>query len=458
MQPHPEWPSPQSLSLSRRSFVAGAAAGALLLRPRSLSAAAAPPVTEHKPLAPIGEAKGIHPGRVVWVHDSRVLDWQGPADGAWYEDGHLKQDRVDAMMSRAVRQLTGEATVAGAWDRLFRHFNSARSKGAAGYRRGEKILIKPNWVGMIWREGAVNPDTYTLVKRRDYMNTAPQMIIALMRQLRDEVGVRPSDLTVCDSLAYLVNEYHSILTRDFPEAQYADFAGKFGRRKVEPSEVPLYWSCRPEGVQPDRLPTCIADASYLVNFATLKAHTAAGVTLCGKNHFGSLVRWPVERGYYDMHRGSFVKAEGRYREQVDLLGHRHLGGKTVLNLIDGLFCGKHPIDPEPRRMRGTPFSGDWAKSLFASQDPIAIDSVAYDFLRAEYEDFPRQPGADDYLHEAALADTPPSGTVYDPDHAKAETPLASLGVHEHWNDPLSKQYSRNLGTGRGIELVPVEVS
>ena len=31
--------------------------------------------------------------------------------------------------------------------------------------------------------------------------------------------------------------------------------------------------------------------------------------------------------------------------------------------------------------------------------------------------------------------------------------LASLGVHEHWNNAVEKQYSRNLGIGDGIELV-----
>ena len=57
---------------------------------------------------------------------------------------------------------------------------------------------------------------------------------------------------------------------------------------------------------------------------------------------------------------------------------------------------------------------------------------------------------DAYLREAALADHPPSGTVYQPDGTR----LASLGVHEHWNDAMHKQYSRNLSTnGTGIELV-----
>ena len=28
-------------------------------------------------------------------------------------------------------------------------------------------------------------------------------------------------------------------------------------------------------------------------------------------------------------------------------------------------------------------------------------------------------------------------------------------MHEHWNNATNKQYSRNLGTGQGIELVPL---
>jgi hypothetical protein len=51
----------------------------------------------------------------------------------------------------------------------------------------------------------------------------------------------------------------------------------------------------------------------------------------------------------------------------------------------------------------------------------------------------------------ALADNPPSGTFYDPE--RDGTGLTSMGVHEHWNNAVQKKYSRNLGTGQGIELV-----
>jgi len=453
---HPKTPSPEMpgpARLDRRGFIRAAAAvgGAVGIG----TACGAEPAAEPERLQPIGEAKGIHPGRVVWVHDPRVTDWKGPGDGHWWEGNRTKQDRVDAMMARAVGELTGESTVAKAWDRLFRYLNRARGKGDVGYRPGEKIVVKPNWVGMIWREGMVDPKTYNFVKRQDYMNTGPQMVIALLRQITG-LGVKQADITVCDTLAYLVHEYYDILHKEFPDVVYADFAGKFGRVQVKPSSVPLYWSCRPEGKSPDFIPAGFAEAEYLVNFATLKAHLGTGVTLCGKNHFGSLVRWPVQQGYYDMHRASFAKKTKIYREQVDLFGHAHLGGKTVLNLIDGTFSGKHPADPVPQKWQSAPFHGDWTKSLFASQDPVAIDSVGFDFIWTEWKDCPRVPGVDDYLHEAALADNPPSGTFYAPDHATPTKRLASLGVHEHWNNAEEKRYSRNLGIGMGIELVAVK--
>lgn len=409
-----------------------------------------------RPLSPIGEAKGIHPGRVVWVHDPKATDWKGPEEGLWWEARHTSFERVDAMVSRSLCELTGEPTDAKAWDRLFRSINAARGKGDVGYAKGEKIAIKVNFVGFIWREGCVDPETYRILERhRNYMNTSPQMICAVLRQLVGAAGVAEGDISVCDTLAYFVHEYHDIIRDRFPGVRCVDYAGKFGRTKVEPSSVTVHWSSRPEGKAKDILPTVFADADYLVNMANLKAHTGAGVTLCAKNHMGSLIRWPAQKDYYDLHPGGFSKERGIYRPLVDLMGHAHLGGKTVLYLIDGLYSGKHPVDRVPRRWSSPPFDGDWTSSLLVSQDPVAIDSVGVDFLRAEWDDHPHSPAADDYLHEAALAGSPPSGTFYDPDHATPTKRLGSLGVHEHWNDPREKKYSRNLGKGEGIELIAV---
>lgn len=449
------------LSLARRRYVlaavcAGLSVGALWMAIGATdeeSALAQPQAAN----APMGTAQGIHPGRVVWVHDPDATDWDGPGDGHPWQAEHTDPARVRTMMSEALRNLTGQATDAAAWDAVFKYHNKKRGKGSVGYRRGEKIIVKANFVGFIFSAKGVDTETYNLRANEDYMNTSPQMLAALVRQLVDEAGVRQEDIAICDSLAYIPNEYCEIIHKDFPDVKCLDRGGKFGRVEMKQSSVPLYWSCDTEGCKQDYVPTAYAEAEYLINFANLKAHTGSGVTLCAKNHFGSLVRWPVEKGYYDMHASAFAKKTTIYRDLVDLIGHSHLGGKTMLYLLDGLYCGVHPVDMNkgPRRWSSQPFNGDWTSSLFASQDPVAIDSVGFDFLHAEYEDSPRKVGVDDFLHEAAMADNPPSGTFYDPDHTGNVKRLASLGTHEHWNNPTDKKYSRNLGTGQGIELVAV---
>jgi hypothetical protein len=99
-----------------------------------------------------------------------------------------------------------------------------------------------------------------------------------------------------------------------------------------------------------------------------------------------------------------------------------------------------------------PFNGGYPASVFVSQDPVAIDSVGLDFLNAEW---PEMANADNYLHEAAQIGAPPSKTVYKPDGTAV---TGSLGVHEHWDSPATKRYSRNIdpASGKGIELVTAE--
>jgi hypothetical protein len=96
-----------------------------------------------------------------------------------------------------------------------------------------------------------------------------------------------------------------------------------------------------------------------------------------------------------------------------------------------------------------------------SQDQVALESVCFDFLRSEASvgvpEWKNRPnmaqGVDDYLHQAATSKYWPKGIIYDPDNSGI--PIPSLGVHEHWDNPVNKNYSRNLGKEEGIELVKV---
>ncbi len=434
-----------------------------------------------KPHGPLGEAQGIHPGRVVWVHAPEATDWAGPASSEyWWQTNHTDLAVVEEMVSKAVRAVAGADTDAAAWEALFKSFNEQRGKTKREYRTGEKLAIKINLTACNARGEAVDPTTYE--KKREVMNTidnSPQMLLALLRQLVYVAGVAPADITVGDPLGMVPKFMWDLLHPEFPDVRCLDGVGKAGRTRAEFSRVPIHWSTPAANSKlVDYLPTAFADADYLINFAVLKGHSS-GVTLCAKNHYGSLIRSPDTfllgagyKSYYDLHL-SLPNAEwspglGHYRALVDLMGHRELGGKTLLYLLDGLFAGYY-WESRPQKWQTEPFGdgidADWPSSLFASQDPVAIDSVAYDFLLNEW---PRvvttgggpanslQGGAEDYLHEAALAEKPPSGSAYDPE--KDGLRLKSLGVHEHWNNPFEKKYSRNLGRSEGIELVALKAS
>jgi len=427
---------------------------------------------ESSPNVPIGVGRGIHPGRVVWVYDPDATDWDGyDSPEHWWASDHTNLAVVEKMVSQAVRALAGQSSDAAGWDAIFRYFNANRGNGDRGYQVGEKIAIKINLVTCNASGNQVDPVTYNkLPEIMNRIDNSPQMILALLRQLVYTVGVDQSDITIGDPTGMVPNFYWNMLHPEFPNVHYLDNYGGSGRTRAEFSNVPFYWSTpAAAGKTQDYLPVSFADADYMINFAVLKGHSS-GVTLCAKNHYGSLIRCPNGYlrdvgypGYYNTHlslpNAPWSPGMGHYRSLVDLMGHPELGGKTVLYLIDGLFGGYY-WEAHPYKWTSAPFgdgvNGDWPSSLFASQDPVAIDSVAYDFLLEEWPGVVAyaglQGGAEDYLHEAALADNPPSGTFYDPDNDGV--PMESLGVHEHWNNPTDKQYSRNLNPdGEGIELI-----
>jgi len=431
-------------------------AGATLLFPTESPLRADPPL----PNQPIGTARGIFPGRVVWIHDPCATDWLGPGDGHWWEPDHTDRVVVARMFSLAVQSLTGEATDADAWDALFRHYNVTHGNGDTPYAPGERIAVKVNFVGCHYLWGGVDPVTYDMTSGRNYMNTSPQMILALLHGLVDEAGVPDSMIAVGDPLARFPTEYYDPIVAEFPNLVFLDHDGGapgHPRTAVQYSTIPFYWSCDPAGVATDYIPQSNVEADYFINLASFKSHSSAGVTFCVKNLYGSLIRLPVAAGYYDMHDrlAARAPAPGGYRSLVDLLGHDHFGGKTLLYLMDGLYSGVHPDDSSPRRWDAAPFGGDWTSSIFASLDPVALESVGFDLMQSEGDPraYPQMAAVDDYLTEAALANAPPSGTFYDPNHDGDVERLSSQGVHEHWNNGTDREYSRNLGTGDGIELV-----
>ena len=139
------------------------------------------------PNSPIGVAKGIYPGRVVWVYDPNATNWDGTA-GNWWDDANTSQSVVDSMVSKALQSLTGQQTDKQFWDALFKSFNQTHKLGDTTYKHGEKIAIKINANqdrSPMWGKGQGLP--------------SPQIIYTMLHQLIKVAGVPGEDITIYDA-------------------------------------------------------------------------------------------------------------------------------------------------------------------------------------------------------------------------------------------------------------------
>ena len=394
--------------------------------------------------APYGQGIGAMPGRVVWAYEPHSVSWDG--SGYWWETEHFDEAVIQSMVNQAVAVLGGRRDAQEGWAALFAAHNQSRGK-TDGYRAGEKIAVKANING-----SAVFDDDTSGETQMSYTN--PVLLKTLLLSLTQQAGIAPADITVYD-VSRLFPDY---MVRMCTEGALQGV--RFADRNTAAADTnsPINWSYAFSGAV-NYLPTCVTEAEYVINLANLKGHSY-GITLCGKNHFGSFLNGNVMRPPEGANLHQFLsrKQMGIYSPLTDLMANENLGGKTVLYMLDALICAPSEgasITGGNARWRQAPFSGGYTASVFASQDPVAIDSVGADFLANEPAVTEHNPAAgerasENYLHEAGLTADAPSGTVYT--NGKGEKTI-NLGVHEHWNNAGDKQYSRNLGGSEGIELV-----
>lgn len=416
-----------------------------------------PPEGANKPM---GVAKGMFPGRVVWAQDFNATSWDG-VTGQWWEDSNIDQKSVNKMLSATLRGFTNAKTDKAAWDQLFKFNNKQKGLGNKGYTKGEKIVIKLN----------INPTAKPEEKWNDKGYPSPQMVYALISQLIDVYGVSGKDIILSDPSRFIgapiVDKIRANPSPEFQDViiEVNNALGLKGYRTAEPdsSSTSLVWFNMPDKSKFKMcFPKSFTDASYIINYSLVRPHRVFGITSVAKNHFGSV--WSFERKKFtpnDLHvfaLWSYAtpnKMNDPHCSPV-LLGHKITNSKTFLYLADGLYAAFNQGAPVKRM---SSFNNDWFSSLLISQDPVALESVVYDFISIEPNLTTGNPSfngnQDNQFHECALANNPPSGTKYDPENDG--TGLQSLGVHEHWNNFAERKYSRNLGKGKGIELVNVKL-
>jgi uncharacterized protein (DUF362 family) len=429
---------------------------------------------------PVGDAKGVYPGRVVWAHNPKATKWQGNwklDSDQWWLDKNTDQQLVDEMLVETIGKLTGEKKLNKAWKKIFTYYNST-TRGLANttYKPGETIAIKVN----------IN-NTEGPNKTNNYSDVSPQIVLSLVRQLVNDAGVAQSDIVVFDSKRFM---HPYMLTKVWSEFKDVRFVQEGAPKEKQPIN-PAYGNH--QGLEATiwvkeltyskgsfdkacNIPKQVYDATYLINLAMLKSHSypyntmedgdegQTGITICGKNHFGSI------QGPFELHKAINPKDEAKpnaYSPFVDMAASPNLGGKTILFLVDGLYAGRK-WRTYPSHFPNAPFNNTlvpyenqtWPASILASLDGVAMDCVGLDILNAQSKNNINEFGhrrimlqtiSGDYLLEMAQAENPPSGTKY----LQNNKPVKSLGVFEHWDSDETRRYSRNIDpkNGKGIELI-----
>ncbi len=397
-------------------------------------------------------------------------------DQFWLDE-NTNQQRVEAMLIFTLTKLTGKENQDSAWTAIFKYYN-ATSRGILerGYKEGEIIAIKPNF------NNSEGPN-----KMDNYSDESPQLILAMIRQLIYKAHVSPKDIIVYDVRRFIPPYLLIKVWKEFKDVRFVQVEEPKEGQPRNPAygdyhglEGPIWI----EGITYSKgkydkacfIPKQIYDATYIINMALLKGHSypyntmedgdegQTGISMCGKNHFGSI------QGTWELHAGINTNQEAvknAYSPMVDLAASPNLGAKTILFVLDGLYCGRkwrtYPVHfPNP------PFNNvvepynntSWPATILASLDGVAIDCVGLDIYNSQTKNNVDSTGhsrilirnnADDYLLEMAQANNPPSGTKY----IQNGKQVNSLGVHEHWDNDLTRRYSRNLDPlkGTGIELI-----
>lgn len=380
------------------------------------------------PNEPLGEGIGVKPGRVAWVHCPGVAKWDGET-GLWVEDRWNSQEKADRMVRQAVVSLTGEKAAGKAWKALFRNFNMRHGKGSRGYQAGEKIAVKLNMNNVLTHRDTIE------------LNSSPFVTLALVRSMVNDGKVRQEDITICEPSRTIPDSIFDKCHREFPRVHFVDNIGGEGREKCTYYPDRILYSVD-NGKMARGIAKCVADADYLINSALLKTHVGPGVTLTAKNWYGATdidINW--HKNAHNHVSADKRNGKPEYKTFVDWMGHKDLGGKALLYIIDGTYGSRNVNGKPAPKWQKPPFCNDWCCSLLASQDGVAVDAVGMDMIIGEWPEYGSLNYCDEYLEEAATIPNPATGTVYDPE--RDGKPLTRpLGLFEHWNNPVEKKYTK----------------
>jgi len=369
------------------------------------------------PNAPIGTAKGIYPGRVVWVYNPEAAKWTG--SGFYWAASVNPQHQYNKSFSEGINALSGGNSDAESWNKIFKWFNANHNRVGTGYQSGDKIAIKIN----------MNNSDASAANAGNIANANPQSCVACVQSLVN-AGIPQNEIWIGDPSRAVTDNVYNALRTAFPDIHIVDYFGNNGRETTT--------TIKNVFPNTDVLPhqsACFYNARYIVNIPLLKGHEGQAITFGSKNFYGINGIKPVWSDNGGKHPG--------WNALTNYMTNANFGGKTILWVMDAMYPTRDVGGIPDKKWAEAPFNGRPASSFIMSLDGVAEESVSLDFFYQHYPDVVNNNGgisnAEGYMIAAANA---------------------NVGVHEHWNNNTDRKYTKNLNSqaSLGIELLSVTIT
>ncbi|MBR9704373.1 DUF362 domain-containing protein [Candidatus Pacearchaeota archaeon] len=343
------------------------------------------------------------PHRVVSVHNSQSTSWTG----SQHPYNTMNQSEINIMVERGVISLTGESNTIDAWNALI------------PYQVGESVVIKVNF------NNAWDCNDFT---SNPWMNPYPELVNSVIDGLKsigipsDKIWITDPSRPVTDAFRAGITDSNVLYYTKCSAAQIGARPNVFTTGYVSDGSIYSSQGDRGDGVLEWINPADVfVNASHIINMPQLKGHGGASITLGMKNHFGSVDFTEFSSGGNYLHDYFYVGGSNYNSSQnilADMSNNPVFFNKTRLVLGDGLMG--HPIRNYVNPVLFQSFGYNPPELLFFGVDPVAVDSVMFDYLQRECNFIGEEARNDDILNYAALT---------------------GMGVFEHWDNDNTRQYS-----------------
>jgi uncharacterized protein (DUF362 family) len=271
----------------------------------------------------------------------------------------INTEVLNSMVGEGIKAFTQEKDLDKAWRTILVNFGP-----------DDRIAIKPNF--------------NFLNHGYKYTITVPQLIGVVVRQLVENVGVKPQNIFIYDlckkipqdivrnRIRYPVSYIERMDAKTIPDQINLRF--HYGLASYDTNaEIEMREHIVDENNKPVKcyIPKIITQVQHIINMPLLTNHIFTANSGALKNHYGT-VRFNNYHNYPGVLHGKVLN-----KSVVDINFNSHIRNKTRIIIADGLFgvFDRGDSNEGGGKKVWKTFKNDFPKSIFISKDPVAIDSV-----------------------------------------------------------------------------------